>query len=66
MIRGQATADTSFVQSQLEFNLAADSQLQLVTDSDFSDKTVMCIQMTQPEFTLKYVVKEQRRMVNRR
>ncbi|CAG0914912.1 unnamed protein product [Notodromas monacha] len=58
VIRGQATADTSFVQSQLEFNLAADSQLQLVTDSDFSDKTVMCIQMSQPQFLLKHKVRK--------
>jgi hypothetical protein len=53
VVRGQANVDTSFVQSQLEFNLAADPELKLVTDSDFSAKTMMCIQMSQPEFQLK-------------
>ncbi|CAG0920976.1 unnamed protein product [Notodromas monacha] len=66
VIRGYAVADTPFVESRLEFSLAADSELRLNADSDFSDKTVMCMRMSQPELVLKHKVRKWEHIVGQK
>ncbi|CAG0899879.1 unnamed protein product [Darwinula stevensoni] len=58
VIRGRVSADTPFVQSKIEVTLAAQPQLDIVSDMDFSEKTMMCLQMSQPDFVLKHTVRK--------
>ncbi|XP_042223362.1 microsomal triglyceride transfer protein large subunit-like isoform X3 [Homarus americanus] len=50
VIQGVARVDTSFVQTLIEFNTGAQTQLNFITDLDFYDEVVMCLQMVQPNF----------------
>ncbi|XP_071534399.1 microsomal triglyceride transfer protein large subunit isoform X1 [Panulirus ornatus] len=50
VIQGVARVDSSFVQTLIEFNTGAQTQLNFVTDLDFYDEVIMCLQMVQPNF----------------
>ena len=45
VVQGQARVDNSVVQTMIEFNAGAQSQLNFITDLDFSDDITMCLQM---------------------
>ncbi|CAL4123222.1 unnamed protein product [Meganyctiphanes norvegica] len=50
VVQGQARVDNSFVQTLVEFNTGAATQLNFVTDLEFSGKVLMCLKMIQPNF----------------
>ena len=45
VVQGVARVDNSFVQSLIEFNTGGQTQLNFVTDLDFYDEVLMCLQM---------------------
>lgn len=50
VIQGVARVDTSFVQTLIEFNTGAQTQLNFISDLDFYEEVIMCLQMVQPNF----------------
>lgn len=50
VVQGQARVDNSFVQTLVEFNTGAQTQLNFVTDLSFGGEILMCLQMIQPNF----------------
>nr|XP_045590522.1 microsomal triacylglycerol transfer protein-like [Procambarus clarkii] len=50
VIQGVARVDTSFVQTLIEFNTGAQTQLNFISDLEFYDEVAMCLQMVQPNF----------------
>lgn len=50
VVQGQARVDNSFVQTLVEFNTGAQTQLNFVTDLAFGGEILMCLQMIQPNF----------------
>nr|CAD7591086.1 unnamed protein product [Timema genevievae] len=49
---GLIKVDTSFVRSQVEFNLATEVKLNLVSDIDFYGNLALCLQLKQPDSLL--------------
>lgn len=45
MIQGVARVDNSFVQTLIEFNMGTQAQLNFVSDLEFYDEVMMCLQM---------------------
>ncbi|XP_063588373.1 microsomal triglyceride transfer protein large subunit-like isoform X1 [Penaeus indicus] len=50
IVQGVARVDSSFVQTLIEFNSGGQTQLNFVTDLEFYDEVIMCLQMVQPNF----------------
>ncbi|CAG0886035.1 unnamed protein product [Cyprideis torosa] len=64
LLRGMASVDTSFVQSQVETKLGGELGLALTTDLDFSGKPVhSCNKMTQSPFVLRHTVRKYEHIV---
>ncbi|XP_067124270.1 microsomal triglyceride transfer protein large subunit-like isoform X2 [Centruroides vittatus] len=58
-IEGSARIDSSFIASQVGFNLGGESYIDFVTDFDFYDSPYRtCLQMSQPDLEIIYNVKE--------
>ncbi|XP_023219898.1 microsomal triglyceride transfer protein-like isoform X2 [Centruroides sculpturatus] len=58
-IEGSARIDSSFIESQVGFNLGGESYIDFVTDFDFYDSPYRtCLQMSQPDLEIIYNVKE--------
>lgn len=53
LLNGVLRADTSFVQSQVEFSLNIEPKLNLASDIDFSSNVALCMQLQQPDTILK-------------
>lgn len=53
VVQGLLRADTSFVRSQVEFVLTTEPKLDLVSDLDFYNTNSLCMQLKQPDTTLK-------------
>lgn len=45
MIQGVARVDNSFVQTMIEFNTGTQAQLNFVSDLEFYNEVMMCLQM---------------------
>ncbi|XP_077284119.1 microsomal triacylglycerol transfer protein isoform X2 [Arctopsyche grandis] len=55
-IEGLLKADTSFVKSQVDFLIAAEPKLNLVSDIDFYTDIALCMQVKQPNTSVKHNV----------
>lgn len=55
-IQGVAKVDTSFVRSQVEFNVATEVKLNLVSDIDFYNSIALCLQLKQPDSVVRYTL----------
>ncbi|KAK3869563.1 hypothetical protein Pcinc_025147 [Petrolisthes cinctipes] len=49
VIQGVARVDNSFVQTLIEFNTGTQAQLNFISDLEFYDEVMMCLQMVQPD-----------------
>lgn len=54
-LTGLTRVDSAFVRSQVEFNLASEPRLNLVSNLDFGSGMALCMQLKQPDTILKYV-----------
>ncbi|XP_066994605.2 microsomal triacylglycerol transfer protein isoform X2 [Anabrus simplex] len=54
LLQGLLKVDTSFVRSQIEFNVATEANLSLVSDIDFYNNIALCLQLQQPNSVLKH------------
>nr|CAD7575870.1 unnamed protein product [Timema californicum] len=53
-LQGLIKVDTSFVRSQVEFNLATEVKLNLVSDIDFYGNLALCLQLKQPDSVVRH------------
>ncbi|GLH02480.1 Microsomal triglyceride transfer protein large subunit, partial [Gryllus bimaculatus] len=53
LLQGLLRVDSSFVRSQVEFNVATEPRLELSSDVDFYDKVALCMQLRQPDAELR-------------
>lgn len=53
MIQGVMKVDSSFVRSQVEFTLATEAKLNLVSDIDFYSSVALCLQLRSPDSVIK-------------
>ncbi|PNF28005.1 hypothetical protein B7P43_G13850 [Cryptotermes secundus] len=56
MIQGVMKVDSSFVRSQVEFTLATEAKLNLVSDIDFYNSVALCLQLRSPDSVIKHNV----------
>ncbi|KAK7870894.1 hypothetical protein R5R35_005486 [Gryllus longicercus] len=56
LLQGLLRVDSSFVRSQVEFNVATEPRLELSSDVDFYDKVALCMQLRQPDAELRHNV----------
>ncbi|XP_059476430.1 microsomal triacylglycerol transfer protein [Neocloeon triangulifer] len=54
VMQGIITVDTSFVKSMVDFNIAMEPKLNLVSDVNFYNKVALCLQLSQPDSTVKH------------
>jgi hypothetical protein len=52
-IQGIMRVDSSFVRSQVEFNIATEAKLNLVSDIDFYSNVALCLQLRSPDSVIK-------------
>ncbi|GFG29687.1 hypothetical protein Cfor_03737 [Coptotermes formosanus] len=55
-IQGIMRVDSSFVRSQVEFNIATEAKLNLVSDIDFYSNVALCLQLRSPDSVIKHNV----------
>lgn len=53
IIAGLIKVDTSFVKSQIEYNLSIEPKLKLQTDIDFYSNVNLCMRLVQPDSIYK-------------
>ncbi|XP_075214236.1 microsomal triacylglycerol transfer protein isoform X2 [Lycorma delicatula] len=53
-VRGTLNVDTMFVRSQVEFNLATEVKLNLISNIDFYNIIALCLQLRQPDSVLRH------------
>ncbi|XP_021915479.1 microsomal triglyceride transfer protein large subunit isoform X2 [Zootermopsis nevadensis] len=53
-ITGIMRVDSSFVRSQVEFNIATEARLNLVSDIDFYSNVALCLQLRSPDSVVKH------------
>jgi len=53
VLQGLMKVDTAFVKSQVEFNIAAEPRLNLVSDVNFYNKVALCLQLRQPDTAVR-------------
>jgi hypothetical protein len=52
-IQGIMRVDSSFVRSQVEFTIATEAKLNLVSDIDFYSNVALCLQLRSPDSVIK-------------
>jgi hypothetical protein len=52
-VQGIMRLDSSFVRSQVEFNIATEAKLNLVSDIDFYSNVALCLQLRSPDSVVK-------------
>jgi len=52
-IQGIMRVDSSFVRSQVEFTIATEAKLNLVSDIDFYNTVTLCLQLRSPDSVIK-------------
>ena len=54
-LQGSIKVDSSFVKSQVEFNIATEAKLNLMSDIDFYTNVAICLQLRSPDSIVKSV-----------
>ncbi|ODM98802.1 Microsomal triglyceride transfer protein large subunit [Orchesella cincta] len=53
VLQSVVRADTSFVRSKVDYTVAAEAALHFTSDINFYDGVLMCLKLTQPEFSIR-------------
>ncbi|XP_049803049.1 microsomal triacylglycerol transfer protein isoform X2 [Schistocerca nitens] len=56
VLQGRIKVDTEFVRSQADFTISTESSLNLVSDIDFSNNIALCLQLKQPDSSVRHNV----------
>jgi len=54
VLQSLVRADTSFVRSRVDYTVATEATLHFTSDINFYQGVIMCLKLTQPEFTIRF------------
>lgn len=54
VLQSVVRADTSFVRSKVDYTVATEAALHFTSDINFYGGVLMCMKLTQPEFSIRY------------